>query len=68
MRICPTTPEELKTESTIVADRGDPTDLVKAAMYKETGKYDNAWMIFVIACSGGQHDGPYDEVSPLTNV
>jgi len=49
MRICPTTPEELNSDKTIVAESGDPTDLVNVAIYNETGKYDKAWIIFVAA-------------------
>ena len=44
IRIWPTTPEELKSERTTVAERGEDIVAVKMAIYRETGKYDIACM------------------------
>ena len=40
-RIWPPTAEELKTDSTVVAVRGEEIAVVKLAMYRDTGKYEN---------------------------
>lgn len=48
MRICPSTPEELNSDKTMVAESGDEIDLVKTAMYSETGKYESAWRTVVV--------------------